>query len=251
VRRAAAVVAAALAFTPGLARAQGATLTESSPPPPSTPPPTAPTPQGDQAQGQKLSNEEKKDSGRILELVWANVEGGFSYINMNGFSTKNLGLQNTTSAGGLFGLGAGIRLFILTLGIRLRLNDLSAFSFWEINGELGFHIPAGHWDPYFSLHGGYTFSGSLGDAFNSQAASASAANSVDIHGGDAGLSIGCDYYFLKVLSLGLDVTGQGLFLSRPAAQVAGLPAQDQMLLNQTGDSIGFGISGSAHLGLHI
>jgi hypothetical protein len=236
---------------PGLAHAQGFTQSDPSAPAAAPPPPTAPTPQGDQAQSQKLATEEKKDSGRILELVWANVEGGFSYINMNGFSTKNLGLQNTSSAGGLFGVGAGLRLFILTLGVRLRLNDLSAFSFWEINGELGFHIPAGHWDPYFALHGGYTFSGSIGDAFTVPSAAAAAAGAVDIHGGDAGLSIGCDYYFLKVLSLGVDLTGQGLFLSRPAVQVPGLPAQEQSALNATGDSVGFGISGSLHFGLHI
>jgi hypothetical protein len=243
-----------------MAIAQGFTQTESSPTY-VAPPPTAPTPEGDRAEGNKLQNEEKKDNGRIFEIVWANVEGGFSYVNMNQLSSKNLALQNTSSAGGLFGFGAGIRLFILTLGVRARLNQLSAFSFWEVNGELGFHIPAGHWDPYLALHGGYTFSGALDSATTVNTSASTTPGNVDIHGADAGLSIGADYYFLKVLSAGFDVTGQALFLSRPpATQPAGFsdlpPAEQAMIKNQplygaTGDSVGFGISGSLHFGVHL
>jgi hypothetical protein len=247
-----ALVAAAL-LAPGVAYAQDVTVTE-------TAPAAAPTPQGDQAQGEKLESDEKKNNGRILELVWANAEAGFSYINMQQISSSNLGLQNATSAGGMFGFGAGIRLWILTIGARARLNDLSSFTFWELNGELGFHIPIKKWDPYFALTGGYAFSGSLSSVAENASASESPSD-VSIHGADAGLSLGVDYYFLPILSLGLDVTGEALFLSRPPASLpAGLnqlPAAEQMMIeNQplykaTGDSVGFGISGSLHVGLHI
>jgi hypothetical protein len=208
---------------------------------------TAPTPQGDRAQGEQLAYEEKKDSGRIFEVFWADVEGGFSYINMQQFSSSSLQIQNATAWGGMLGLGA-------------RLNELSAFDFWEINGEVGCHIPIKKWDPYFALHGGYTFVGSL----TSSAAGDSAgtpASDVSVHGADAGLSVGLDYYFLSVLSLGLDVSGEGLFLSRPPAALPSgfdqLPVAEQnMIMSQpiysaSGDSVGFGVSGSLHLGLHL
>jgi hypothetical protein len=252
-KRAGAVLVASACSLPGLASAQEAPATDASSASSSSAlPPTSSTAQGDRTADKPADEDKKKESARIFELVWANVEGGFSYINMQQFSSSNLGLANSSSAGGMFGFGAGIRLFILTLGLRARLNDLSAFTFWELNGELGFHIPAGHWDPYFNLHGGYAFSGSLGEVVSSTT------TSVDTRGGDAGLSIGADYYFLKVLSLGLDVTGDGLFLSRPPAQIpAGVPASvaaslmNQPLYKATGDSVGFGISGSLHFGLHL
>jgi hypothetical protein len=224
------------------------------------PPPTAPTAQGDQAQSERLASDEKKDSGRILELVWANAEAGFSYINMQQFSSSSLQIQNATSAGGVFGLGAGVRLLVFTLGVRARLNELSAFNFWEINGELGCHIPVKKWDPYFALHGGYTFVGTLSSSALSESLSASASD-ISIHGADAGLSVGADYYFIPFLSLGLDVTGQALFLSRPPVALPPgfdeLPASEQATIKKnplytaSGDSVGFGVSGSLHVGLHI
>jgi hypothetical protein len=221
---------------------------------------TAPTPQGDRAQGEKLAYEEKKDSGRIFEVFWADVEGGFSYINMQQFSSSSLQIQNATAWGGMLGLGAGVRLLVFTLGVRARLNELSAFDFWEINGEVGCHIPIKKWDPYFALHGGYTFVGSLTSSAAGDSASMPASD-ISVHGADAGLSVGLDYYFLSVLSLGLDVTGEGLFLSRPPAALPSgfdqLPAAEQNMIKSqpiysaSGDSVGFGVSGSLHLGLHL
>jgi hypothetical protein len=223
-------------------------------------PPVDPTLKYDSAESETRATQDKKDSGRIFELVWANVEGGFSYINMRQLSSSNLGIENASSAGGLVGLGAGLRVFVFTFGVRARLNELSAFNFWEINGELGIHIRAKKWDPYFALHGGYTFEGSLSASAVGNSLSASATD-ISIHGADAGLSVGLDYYFLPVLSLGLDATGQALFLSRPPASLppdfAQLPPAEQAMIKSqplyqvSGDAVGFGISGSLHLGLHL
>jgi hypothetical protein len=213
-------------------------------------------PQDEQAQNQRLANDEKKDSGRVLELVWANAEAGFGYVNLQSLNNKNLEIQNSASSGGMFGVGAGIRLAIFTLGVRARLNELSSFNLWETNGEFGFHIPIKKWDPYLSLHGGYTFVGTLDSSALSSAAS-SAASDFSVHGADAGLSLGVDYYFIPFVSLGLDLSAEALFLSRPAlvtlpaAATNNLSAADQAALKASGDAAGIGASGSLHLGLHI
>jgi hypothetical protein len=218
-------------------------------PPPPDPPLAAPP--GENNAGSKPSKDAKDDSGRVFEILWANAEAGFSYISLDSLNSKNLEIKNTSAAGALFGFGAGLRLLIFSLGFRARLNDSTTFTFWELDGELGIHIPAGKWDPYFGFHGGYAFVGALGES----------SKDITIQGGNAGLMFGADYYFLPYLSVGLDLTGDGLFLSRPPAPLPGdfkdLPpsAQKQLksqpLYQDSGDSVGFGIAGSLHFGVHL
>jgi len=84
---------------------------------------------------------------------------------------------------------------------------------------------------------------------------------VSVHGLTAGLSFGGDYYFSHLFSLGLDLTGDLLFLKRPPAPLPASigtlpPAQQaaikgQPLYANSGDSVGFGFAGSLHAGLHF
>lgn len=235
--------------------ASRASAQDLAPPPPmaptATPDPNAPQP-GEEG---KLNKEEKKDSGRGLEWLYLDAHGGFSYIDMATFSASSLGLAQTSSAGGALGVGAGIRLFILTLGARATVNELSMFNLWQLDGELGFHIPIGHFDPYFGLHGGYAFVGTLDSSAISSAASGNP--NVAIHGGDAGLQVGLDYYFNHYISLGLELSGNALFLHRPPLALpagipaSAIPASEQQLYNSSGDSVGLGAIGSLHVGLHL
>ncbi len=195
----------------------------------------------------RLGNEEKKDSKRGLEWVYLNADAGFSYISMDSLSNSNLGVTNSSSAGPTFGVAAGIRLFILTLGARA--NPLSTFNLWQLDGELGFHIPIGHWEPYFGLHGGYCFVGSLDDGLTGS-------SSLSVTGADAGAQLGLDYYFNHFVSLGIDVSGNALFLSRaattlPPAVAAQLTPSQNALYQQSGDSVGLGVSPSLRLGFHL
>ncbi len=219
------------------------------------------TPAAEQ-QSQSLEQQEKEDSGRPLEWVWLNAEAGGSYINMEQFNSTTFAIQKSSSGGPMLGVGAGIRLLVFTLGVRARVHEMSAFNLWQINGEFGFHIPIKNWDPYIAVHGGYAFVGTLSaDSLN--AATGSSANDVSIHGFNAGLSLGADYYFTPLFSLGLDITADALFLHRPPTPLPpGLtPAEQQQLLNSSpqaaqlyqnsGDSAGFGLVGSLHLGLHF
>ena len=256
--------ALAVAFSGLLFALPRAALAQDLTPPPAIAPTDPQTPQ-QQSTTQSLDEGEKKDTGRGLEWVWLNAEVGASYINMEQFNSTTFGLTKSSSGGAMFGLGAGIRLFVFTLGVRARLHQLSAFNLWQVDGEAGVHIPLGHFDPYITLHAGYSFVGTFGsDAFGTPALPGSSAPApspdVSVHGVNAGVSVGFDYYFNHFVSLGIDGTVDALFLSRPPvplpsgitpAEEMMLPPQVQQLYNNSGSSVGFGLAGSAHLGVHF
>jgi hypothetical protein len=184
-----------------------------------------------------------------------NAEAGFSYASLDSLNSHDLELKNSSSAGGMFGLGAGVRLLIFTLGARARVDELTTYSLWELGGELGIHVPMKKWDPYFGFRGGYALAGSLSQVLSKSA------NQISIHGAYAGMMFGADYYFLPYLSAGVDFSPEGLFLTRPPAKLPGdfakLPPaaqkaiENQPLYKDSGDSVGFGLAGSLHLGLHL
>ena len=215
--------------------------------------PNAPPP-ATNATEQQLNDSEKKDSGRGLEFVYANAEAGFSYLNLTSFSSTTFGLSRTEHAGAMVGAGLGIRLLVLTIGANVRYNMVSAFDLWQIEGVVGLHIPAGNWDPYLALRGGYDFVGSLGDGAAAIATGDTQSN-ISVHGGHFGLSGGADYYLAKFFSIGADGTADVLFLKRPPlALPAGVPTSvvaSNPLYQNSGSSVGFGLSVSAHAGLHF
>ncbi len=245
-RRAFAVGAAAtLVFTTQRASAQ-----DLQPPPGMstyTPPPaTAPS-------------DESQDSGLGLEWVYLNADAGFAYTNMESLSATNLALAKASSAGGAFGIGAGVRLLFFTLGVRARDLQLSAFNLWELNAEAAFHIRIWRIDPYFGVRGGYAFVGELGST-SVNVLSGSSTSDVSVHGVNVGPMFGIDVYLSSLVSIGGDANAEFLFLKRPAAplpagvtqaDVMMLPPQQQQLYQLSGSSVGFGVIATAHLGLHF
>jgi hypothetical protein len=237
---------------PAAASAPAATPSQSTPATttPSGAASTASSPSSAESPSTKLDASEKKDSGRGLEWFYLNAAAGFSYIDMASLSSSNLQVTKASSSGPTFGVGAGVRLFILTLGVQGNLDDLSSFSLWQLDAVLGIHIPLGHFEPYFGLHGGYCFVGSLDQGV-------SGSPSVSVTGGDAGLQLGLDYYFNHFVSLGLEGAGNLLFLHRPPAALpsgvmsSSLSSQDQKAYQQTGDSVGLGVGATLHLGFHL
>jgi hypothetical protein len=227
---------------------------------PSTP--AAPAPGSQAETTQKLDEAERKDSGRGFELFYLDGSVGASYINMAQFASTSLDVGNASSAGPAVSLGAGLRLFILTLGARARYNALSAFSMWQLNGELGFKVPVKSIDVLLGLHGGYSFVGSLanaGDAGNSSTPTSS--DAVSIRGFNGGLDLAVDYYVTPLFSIGLGLLGDVLFLKRPPlekpAAFSMLPAEQQAAINNsplyqaTGNSAGVQLAGGLRLGLHL
>jgi hypothetical protein len=260
------------------------------PTPPASPAPAAPaaptrtvTPinpsytAGEATSGPTRDTDEKKDSGLGLEWLWLDAGGGFAYANMASFDSSNLALQNTEGSGGTFSVGAGVRLFSFTAGLRGRGLLLSTGNLVEIDGEVGLHTRIDHFETYFGLRGGYAFSGTLSsDTVSSAAAGGGTPPNVDVHGVNAGGLLGFEYYFNHYVSLGLDLNPEMLFLQRPPnpslpsnvpdpskqpgfSQLS--PAQQNTLVtnynnyqtirSQSGSSVGFGFIGTAHLGLHF
>ena len=202
-------------------------------------------------------SDEKQDSGLGLEWVWINAEVGGAYVNLESLSTSNLGLQKTESGGPVFGVAAGVRLLFLTLGVRVRDLQLSSIgSLWEMSAEAALHTRIWHIDPYFGVRGGYNFVGSL-SSDSVQVASGGQPSDVSVHGFDVGPMVGIDFYLAKLISIGADADAQFLFLQRPVPPLpAGvtvdiLPPNVRALYESSGSSVGFGVTASAHLGVHF
>ncbi len=238
------VVGAALSFAAASASAQDLQ------PPPAMAYPQQPSPP---------PTDESGDSGLGLEWVYLNADAGFAYTNMESLSSSHLAIQKASSAGGAFGVGAGVRLLFFTLGVRARDLQLSAFNLWELDAEAAFHIRIWRIDPYVGLRGGYAFVGNLGSG-SVDVASGGSSSDVSVHGANLGPMFGIDVYLSSLVSIGADANAEVLFLKRPptplpagvtAADVAMLPSQQQQLYQLSGSSVGFGIVGTAHLGLHF
>ena len=214
---------------------------------------------------QKLDDSKKEDSGRGVEFVYVNAQVGGVFDALGTFN-NSLQIQQTNAAGAMFGAEAGVRFVWLTLGARFRYDTLpSAFNIWQLDAVLGFHIPLGRWDPYVSLHGGYSAIGTL-DASNFKASDLcggctqqDAANGFSSKGANVGFSVGVDYYVAKFFSIGVDGGFEFLFLHRdplplPTAcandPTCSAAAQSQPLYKSSGDAAGVSVMASAHLALH-
>jgi hypothetical protein len=245
------VAAAASAALVALAAGRASAQDLQAPPPLATSPAYTPTYSG--------TSDESKDSGLGLEWVYLNADVGGAYTNLQSLSESHLAIQQTSSAGGAFGLAAGVRLLFFTLGVRARDLQLSNFNLWELDGEAAFHIRIWRIDPYFGVRGGYAFVGSLGSGTVSVASGGSASD-VSVHGINLGPMFGIDVYLSSLVSIGVDANAEFLFLKRPPAplpqgvtqaDVAMLPQNQQQLYSLSGSSVGFGAVLTAHLGIHF
>lgn len=256
------LASASVAF---FASSAGAQALEPPPAYPSSPPPAYPSGEtsasGDATSNPAISNrEESKDSGLGLEWVYLNADLGGAFASMDSFNSTTLGLQKTSAGGPAYGAAVGVRLFFFSLGVRARDLQLSGIGdLWELSGEAAFHTRIGHVDPYFGVRGGYNFVGSLNKSTVS-VATGDNPSSVSIHGFDVGPMVGIDFYLAKYVSIGIDAELQFLFLQRPKvalpaglseSDVASLPAQEQQLYNESGNSAGFAFVPTVHLGIHF
>ncbi len=211
------------------------------------------------AWAQSNSTDESQDSGLGLEWVYLNADAGYGYANLASFSQSSLGLQNTEGSGFAWGVGAGVRLLFLSAGVRLR-NELldNPGSLWTLDLEAAFHMRVWRIDPYLGVRGGYDWVGSFSTGAVSNA-TMGAAPPVSINGFDVGPMFGIDIYFSSLVSVGAEVNAQFLFLNRPKPDlppggtmvVAMLPPAEQQLYNESGSSVGFGGTGTVHLGIHF
>lgn len=209
---------------------------------------------------QKLKDAEKEDSGRGFELLWARAEAGLSYMNLSSFSADNLGLKQEGNAGAMLGIGAGLRLYILSLGVRFRHHQMKVNT-EQLNLVVGLHIPISSVDIQFDVHGGYMFVGKLSGAaldLSTNSAAPDPSSGVSARGLNAGLGLAVDYYIIPQVSIGAGFGADFLYLKRPAVEIPAdtpEPLKTQLaadpLYQRSGDSAGFGINGGLRLGVHL
>jgi hypothetical protein len=223
--------------------------------PPSSSPsdPSAP----DAHMEQELAKADKEDSGRGLEFFYINAEVGGEYLGLQTFKANNLvdsGTVKTSQTGLLYGAGLGVRLVFITLGARFRLGQFTEWDIWTLNAELGIHIPLGAVEPYFTLGGGYASmgafdGGNLGGSLQSE--------DVDIKGYNVRGGFGIDIYVSDVFSIGANLTGEMLVLTRPGVDPSKLQATGTgqeaaaEVYKADGSSIGAGVSLTGVAGLHF
>ncbi len=236
-----------------LARAQSGTPTS----PGLTPPPAIevePPPAAPNQTEAELARADRQDAGRGLEFVWLNVEGGVEHLGLQTFREKRLvdsEAIKSVQTGPVFGAGAGLRLLFLTAGARFRLASFSAWQLWTLNAEFGWRVPLGSLEPYFTFGGGYASLGGFDSGRLAEAGIASGglrARGFNVRGG-----AGLDYYLGQTLSLGANLSGEFLFLSRSKAssQAAASNPELAALYAQSGSGIGGGVTLSAVFGVHF
>ncbi len=179
-------------------------------------------------------------------FVYVDGGPGLSYIDLTTLNSSDFALGNAGGVGGMVDLGVGLRLVIFTLGPRVRYHTLSAFEMWQINGEFAMHVPVRKWDGYVGLHGGYSYIGHFSRSAFSDASSTTPSEDLRVRGWDVGLQVGLDYYFSHYLSVGGGLSGEILFLRRPALATAKDPQ-----FGVAGGAVGFGLVATLDGALHF
>ncbi len=233
-------------------------------PAPVTPAPPLP-PAQESAAPQPEPYPSRSESSLGPEWLWANADIGYSYADLASFNSSNFALQNTKTSGIVAGAGAGVRLVVLTLGVRARDLPMDDFNLVELDAEGALHARLGHSDLYLGARGGYAFSGSLSaKTLGAAASSGGAPPNVNVHGGNFGVTLGFDYYVNHYFSVGFDGNPEALILARPPAPIPYPPGstpmeqqiikqelETQPLYRESGSSVGFAFLASLHLGAHF
>ena len=205
--------------------------------------PTAQTPE------KELAQADQEDSGRGLEWIWLNAEIGGEHLGLQTLKADDLldpKLVKTTQTGLLYGAGVGVRILVFTVGARFRLGSFSEWQLWTLNAEGGLRIPIGSLEPYVTVGGGYASLGSF-------STSAPASSKADVKGFNARIGAGLDYYLSNTFSVGGNLTGEMLFLSRSkvASAAASTSGNEAAVFGKDGSSIGAGATLTAVAGLHF
>ncbi|HYJ08523.1 MAG TPA: hypothetical protein VEX18_05930 [Polyangiaceae bacterium] len=203
----------------------------------------------EQTPERQLEEADKQDSGRGLEWIWLNAEVGVEHLGLQTFKANELvdaELVKTTQTGLTYGAGIGVRLLVFTVGARFRLGSFDQWQLWTLNAEGGLRIPIGSLEPYFTLGAGYASLGSF-------STTAPASSKADVKGFNARLGFGLDYYLSNTFSVGGNLTGDLLVLSRSAVAGAStsMMGNEATVYAEDGSGIGAGATFTAVVGLHF
>jgi hypothetical protein len=218
------------------------------PPPPGLGPPP-PSPSYPNPTQRELEQAARADSGRGLDFVYVDVEGGAQLAALTALSESGTlvpASDKTSALGPYFGAGAGIRLLYLTVGPRFRFAHFTDWDLWSLNLDVGWRIPLGNLEPYAMLGGGFA---KLGRSAEGR----SGIGDVSISGFDVRLGGGLDYYASNVFSVGGTVQAELLRLARGATTVTppGDPSPPASPFSSDAWGLGLVVTAGAVLGLHF
>jgi hypothetical protein len=164
--------------------------------------------------------DKEKDSGRGLEFLWINVEGGVQHLGLQTLSSKGSlvpGIVKTSELGPMTGLGVGVRLFFLTLGLRGRIGIYDEYNYVSLNPEVGLHFKiTDNVEFALSLSGGYSALGGF------KANNLLDSSVVNVRGFNVRAGLNLDYYFSHFFSLGVMGTAEVLAMTRPGVSVSSI-----------------------------
>lgn len=200
----------------------------------------------------------------MSQLVWVDAKGGIESVELQtfvaDFNTVSAGFLPTSGLGPTASLGAGLRFGFVTVGARGRVasfedsQTVGAWQIWTLDLELGLRVPLHRIEPHLTLGGGYASFGGLSTAVRGLQAG------LDVHGVDARVGAGADYWVAENVSLGLDLTGGLLAIARPGVSVRDLATAKQIgtlndakarVLEASGSSVGTTLGLTAAVAVHF
>jgi len=227
----------------------------------------APPPQGKQVVVVRGEKAEEAVIDPTKEVFWSNAELGVQSLSLRTFvadsDTLAVGFLPDSATGPTLGVGAGVRIVFVTLGVRGRVGmfsdttpgrNLGNWELWTLDAELGFRVPLHRVEPYLTFSGGYAAIGGLGQAI------AGLQQGLDVSGVDARFGLGFDYYVTRHVTLGAQLSGELLFLSRPGISVRDLATAKEVgtlneakarVLEANGSSVGGALALTGGLGVHF
>ncbi len=237
----------ALTSTRAVAQALPPAVTTETEPEPEPEPETLPAAPAKSKDGPRLEK-------RIGDLFWAEGEGGVARVGLDTLSTgKILATEVLESSDSTFvwGVGAGLRALVVTVGVRFRYADFERWNLATTNIEAGFRIPIRFIEPSFTFGAGYA---KLGD-FTFRDADELERAGVNIDGVDLRAGVGLDVYLPYRLYVGAKYTGDVLIFARPAVSPRkfsnALDATAAQIYSQDGSSIGGGTSLTGVVGVRL
>lgn len=198
---------------------------------------------------QDLARADEEDAGRGLEYVWLNAEVGGQHVGLQ--TLKDGGLVDgnevkNTQTGLTYGGGVGLRILNYTAGVRFRMGQFGNWQLWTLDAEGQFRIPIGRLEPYVTLGGGYAKVA----GFDSDS---SIVSDLSIGGFNVRVAAGLDYYVSNMFSVGANLSGDMLVLSRGAIRqpTTSDPPEEAAFYADDGSSIGAAGTLTLVLGLHF
>jgi hypothetical protein len=194
--------------------------------------------------------EENEPPGKLneaREILYAGVEGGITHIGLVTFADHGLTRVGNTMmrrSGPVYGAGLGVRWEAFTFGVRGRGGTSRAFDHWSLGIEAAFRPELGQFVPYVGLGANYFHVDDVATTMDLSREDFALFEGRPIRGFGPRVFGGFDYRFARVLSAGITVSGDVLFLRREGIVVGDIGEPD-------GTGVGGGVAATAVLGVHI